>query len=56
MLAVAVFLLAAIVPEPEEGESRVDAGDLAFLLVVALLVAGLTWSGSRIGGRLPGSS
>ena len=46
ILAVAIFLVAAIAPEPEEGESRVAAGDLVFLLVVALLIAGLTWLGA----------
>jgi hypothetical protein len=52
ILAVAIFLVAAIAPEPEEGESRVAAGDLVFLLVVALLVAGLTWLGASAGRRL----
>jgi hypothetical protein len=46
VLAVAVFLAAAIAPEPEAGESRIAAGDLVFLLVVALWVAGLTWLGA----------
>lgn len=55
ILAVAIFLVAAIAPEPEEGESRVAAGDLVFLLVVALLVAGLTWLGARAGRRLRSS-
>jgi hypothetical protein len=40
------FLVAAIAPEPEEGESRVAAGDLAFLAIVALFVAGLNWLGA----------
>lgn len=46
LVAVAVFLVAAIAPEPEAGESRVAAGDLAFLAVASLLVAGLTWLGA----------
>jgi uncharacterized membrane protein YkvI len=46
ILAIAVFLIAALVPEPEEGESRLVAGDLVFLLVVALVIAGLTWLGA----------
>lgn len=46
ILAIAIFLVAAIAPEPEEGESRLAAGDLVFLLVVALIVAGLTWLGA----------
>jgi type VI protein secretion system component VasK len=45
-VAVAVFWVAAIAPEPEEGESRVVAGDLVFLLIVSLFVAGLTWLGT----------
>ena len=51
ILAVAIFLVAAIAPEPEEGESRVAAGDIVFLLVVALLVAGLIWVGAWAGRR-----
>jgi hypothetical protein len=45
-LAVAVFLVAAIAPEPEEGEARVAGGDIVFLVVVALFVVGLTWVGA----------
>jgi hypothetical protein len=51
LLAIVVFLVAAIVPAPEEGESRVAAGDLVFLLVVALFVAGLTWLGAWLARR-----
>lgn len=51
LLAVAVFLVAAIVPEPEEGEARVSAGDLGFLLIVALFVVGLAWLGAWAGRR-----
>ncbi len=46
ILSIAVFLLAALVPEPEEGESRLVAGDLIFLLVVALVIVGLAWLGA----------
>ena len=46
VLAVLIFLIAAIAPEPEEGESRVAGGDIAFLAVVALIVAALTWIGA----------
>lgn len=52
LLAVAVFLIAAIAPEPEEGESRVDGGDLGFLLVVAILVAVFTWFGAWVTRRV----
>jgi hypothetical protein len=55
LLAIAVFLIAAIAPEPEEGESRVALGDLGFLLIVAVLVAGLTWLGAWSMRRLRGS-
>ena len=47
VVAVVVFLIAAIAPEPEEGESRVAGGDIAFLVVVALIVVALTWVGAR---------
>jgi hypothetical protein len=53
-VAVALAFVAAIVPEPEEGESRLAAGDLVFLLLVALVVAGLTWLGAWAGRRLRG--
>jgi hypothetical protein len=51
LVAVAVFLVAAIAPEPEEGESRVAGGDVGFLLVVSLFVAGLVWLGAWIARR-----
>ena len=51
IVAVAVMLVAAIAPKPEEGESRLVAGDLVFLLIVALIVAGLAWLGARMAGR-----
>lgn len=43
--AVVLAMIAAIAPTPEAGESRVAAGDLVFLLAVALWVAGLAWLG-----------
>jgi 4-hydroxybenzoate polyprenyltransferase len=51
VVAVAVFLVAAIAPEPEEGESRVAGGDVVFLLVVSLFVAGLVWIGAWLARR-----
>jgi apolipoprotein N-acyltransferase len=50
--AVVVFLLLVIIPPPEEGESRVASGDIAFLLVAALIVAGIAWVGAFLGRRL----
>ena len=55
LVAIGLALVAAIAPEPEEGESRLVAGDLVFLLIVALVVAGLTWLGAWIAGRLRGA-
>jgi hypothetical protein len=55
LLAIAIVFVAAIAPEPEEGESRLISGDLVFLLIVALFVAALTWLGAwatrRVRGR-----
>ena len=45
LVAIVVFMVAALAPAPEEGESRLVVGDLGFLAVVALIVAGLTWFG-----------
>ncbi|HET6654440.1 MAG TPA: hypothetical protein VFH10_17515 [Nocardioides sp.] len=53
--SVVTALVAAIAPTPEAGESRVAAGDLVFLLVVALWVAGLAWLGFFLCRRLWGS-
>jgi hypothetical protein len=52
LASVVVVLVAAIAPEPEEGESRLVAGDLIFLLFVALIATGLAWLGGRIASRL----
>jgi hypothetical protein len=49
LAAVVVVMVAALAPTPEAGEPRVAAGDLVFLLVVALWVAGLAWLGSFLG-------
>ncbi len=54
LLAIVVVFVAAIAPEPEEGESRLVAGDLVFLLIVALFVAALTWVGAWATRRLRG--
>jgi hypothetical protein len=48
-VAVLVFLLFVVIPAPEEGESRVAAGDILFLLVASLIVAALTWVGAYLG-------
>jgi hypothetical protein len=55
LVAIVLAFVAAIAPEPEEGESRLVAGDLVFLLVVALVVAGLVWLGAWSTRRLRGS-
>jgi hypothetical protein len=52
LAAIGLFLVAAIAPEPEAGESRVAAGDIAFLVVVAAMVAGLVWLGHWLSRRL----
>jgi hypothetical protein len=46
LVAVVLAVVALVAPEPEEGESRLVAGDIVFLLVVALLIAALTWLGA----------
>ena len=52
LAAIAIFWVAAIAPKPEEGESRLAAGDLGFLAVVSLFVAGLAWLGAWAARRL----
>jgi hypothetical protein len=54
LAAIALFWIAALAPAPEEGESRIAGGDIAFLLVVSLVVAGLTWLGAWAYRRLRG--
>jgi 4-hydroxybenzoate polyprenyltransferase len=56
LVAVVVMLVAAIAPEPEEGQSRLVAGDLVFLLTVALVIAGFAWLGARLASRFARSS
>jgi uncharacterized membrane protein YhaH (DUF805 family) len=55
LISVVAFLLAAIVPTPEAGESRVSSGDIGFLLVVAAFITGVAalgaWLGRRVGRR-----
>jgi hypothetical protein len=51
LLAIVVILVAALAPEPEAGQSRLVAGDLVFLLIVALIAAGLAWLGAWLTGR-----
>ena len=50
--AICIFLVAALVPQPEEGESRVALGDLGFLIIVAAIVALLVWIGAWLTGRI----
>lgn len=52
--AVVLFVLAAVLPEPEPGEPHVAAGDVAFLLVAAPVVAGLSWLGAVAYRRVAG--
>jgi hypothetical protein len=52
LVAVVLLFLFAILPEPEEGEPRVAAGDLVFLLLVALIAVALVWVGGLLGRRL----
>jgi hypothetical protein len=49
---VVILVLFATVPAPEEGEPRVAADDLLFLLVVALIAVGLVWLGAVVGRRI----
>jgi hypothetical protein len=49
--AICVFLVAALAPAPEEGESRVALGDLGFLVIMAGIVALLVWIGAWLTGR-----
>ena len=52
LVAVVALAVFAIVPAPEEGEPRVAANDILFLLAVALVAVGLVWLGSVVGRRL----
>ena len=48
VVAIIVVLVAAIAPEPEAGEARLAAGDILFLLVIALIAAALAWLGALL--------
>lgn len=50
--AVVLAVAAAVAPPPEPGESRLVAGDLGFLAVLALVVTGLTWIGYAVARRV----
>jgi hypothetical protein len=49
---VVILIAFAVLPPPEEGQPRVQAGDLAFLAVVAVMAVGLVWVGALLGRRL----
>jgi drug/metabolite transporter (DMT)-like permease len=51
IVATVIVFIAAIAPEPEEGESRLAAGDLVFLAVVAAIASALVWLGFWLAGR-----
>lgn len=50
--SVAVFMLAAIVPEAEAGAPRVAGDDILFLVVTASLISAFAWFGAFLGRRL----
>ena len=50
--AVVILFLFAILSPVEEGESRLAAGDILFLLIVALIAVALVWVGALLGRRL----
>lgn len=52
VVAVLVAAVAMIAPQPEAGESRLAWGDVPFVLVVALFVAGLVWLSNFLARRL----
>jgi hypothetical protein len=54
LAAVVILILFAILPSPEEGEPRVAAGDILFLVIVALIAVALVWVGAFLGRRLRG--
>jgi len=51
-LGIVIAMIGMIAPEPEAGESRLAAGDLPFLLVVAFWVTGLAWLANYLVVRL----
>ena len=52
IFAVAIVFVAAIAPAPEEGESRVVAGDIVFLVIVAAITSALVLLGAWLTGRV----
>jgi hypothetical protein len=52
IVAVVVAMVAAIAPNPEPGEARVVAGDIPFLVIVAVVASGLVCLGFFLTGRL----
>lgn len=52
IVAIVVVMVAAIAPTPEPGEARLVAGDVPFLLIVAVVVSGLVWLASFLTRRL----
>ena len=52
IFAVVIVFVAAIAPTPEEGESRVVAGDLVFLVIVAAIASALVLLGAWLTGRV----
>jgi hypothetical protein len=55
VVAVVILVVFAIAPPPEEGEPRVAAGDLLFLVSVSLVAVALVWVGALVGRRLRAS-
>jgi hypothetical protein len=51
-LGIVIAMIGVIAPEPEAGESRLTAGDLPFLLMVALWVTCLAWLANYLVVRL----
>ena len=49
--AVLILFLLAVVPPPEEGEPRLAAGDIPFLLTVGVIAAVLAWLGAFLARR-----
>jgi hypothetical protein len=51
-LGIVIAMIGVIAPAPEAGESRLTAGDLPFLLMVALWVTCLAWLANYLVVRL----
>ena len=52
LVAVVLVMIATIAPTPEAGQPRVAAGDVVFLLVVALWVTAVAWAAWYLARRL----